>query len=261
MSLRSLFHRFSSPTLQKRAKKLRGWLTACGWERGFLRKRRPGYVHLSGEGVEIGAFEHPAPLPDGCRTRDVDAITPAQAAELFPEIDAEALVVPDYLIDINRDGLKEFAEGQWNYVIACHVIEHLENPGHFVGELFRVVRAGGLVAIAAPDKRFTFDRSRPETPDAELHRYFTDGRTVGSVDYADISRYVYTDDLNLDDEARAGRLEFYKSRREHLSVWTSDGFRRFLTLALEWNTISAEPVYEVDGDENHFEYFGVWRKL
>jgi SAM-dependent methyltransferase len=241
-------------------KRLRRLLAPCGWEHRFLRLRRSGLAYLRGEGIEIGAFENPAPLPRGCLTHYVDAITPAQAAALFPEIDAATLVIPDHLIDLNREGLSTFVDSQWEYAIACHVIEHIENPGRLVGELFRVVRPGGLVVIAAPDKRFTFDQDRPETSDAALHRYFIEGRTVTTADYADISSYVNTADLQLGGEARLRQLEVYQSRREHLSVWTSAGFRRFWLAALEWNEVSAEPVYEVDGDHNRFEYFGVWRK-
>jgi SAM-dependent methyltransferase len=249
-------HHLVPPKLRKRIRRL---LATWGWEHLFLRKRRPGLAYLKGDGIEIGAFEHPAPLARGCRTCYVDAITREQAAVLFPEIDVSALVVPDHLIDLNRDGLMRFHDAQWDYAIACHVIEHLENPGRFVGELFRVVRAGGLVVIAAPDKRFTFDRARPETPEAELHRYFAEGRTVTPADYADISRYVNTADMALDDGARVRRLEIYRSRREHLSVWTSEGFRRFWISAMQWNGILAEPIYEVDGEHNRFEYFGVWK--
>ncbi len=241
-------------------KKVRRLLARLGWEHRFLRLRRPGLKHLSGSGIEIGAFEHPAPVPRRCRTKYVDAITPEQAAALFPEIDVSALLVPDFVLDVNRDGLKEFPDRRWDYAIACHVIEHVENPGRFVGELFRVVKPGGAVVIAAPDKRFTFDRERPETPEADLQRYFRAGRTVTSADYADISTYVQKGDLALSPADRQLRLEKYHSRREHLSVWTSASFRRFWTAAMRWNGVDAVPLYEVDGDQNGFEYFGVWRK-
>lgn len=257
MNLRLLLHHLVSPRLRKKARRA---MAALGGEHVFLRMRRLGLAKLEGNGIEIGAFEHPAPVPSGCRTSYVDAITPEQAAVIFPEIDASVLVVPDYIIDLNCDGLTKFRDDPWDYAIACHVIEHLENPGRFVGELFRIVRPGGFVVIGAPDKRFTFDRARPETPESELHRYFLEGRTVTPADYADISRYVNTTDMALDYSARARRLEMYQSRREHLSVWTSASFRQFWIAAMQWNGVLAKPIYEVHGETNRFEYFGVWRK-
>lgn len=257
MNLRTVFHRWVSA---KTRRAVRRRLACWGWEHRFLRLRRPGFARLRGEGIEVGAFEHPAPLPVACRTRYVDAITPEEAAELFPEIDASALIRPDFIADVSQDGLKIFPDGKWDYVVACHVIEHLPNPGRFIGELFRVVRFGGRVAIAAPDKRFTFDAARPETPTATLQHYFHEGRNVTEADYADISRFVVTTDLRLPETNRRLRLREYMERREHLSVWTSASFREFLVEALRWNRLTAEPMYEVDGDKNGFEYFGVWQK-
>lgn len=238
----------------------RAILLRLGWEHKFLRLRRPGLRKLSGNGIEIGAFEHPAPVPASCRTSYVDALTPEEAAVLFPEIDSSALIRPDFVVDVNVDGLGVFEARQWDYVIACHVIEHLTNPGRFVGEMFRIVRPGGWVVIAAPDKRYTFDRARPETPVSALHRYFVEGRDVHAADYEDISRYVNVTDLTLSESDRQRRLESYRERREHLSVWTSESFREFWIEAMKWSRVSAVPVYEIGGERNHFEYFGVWQK-
>lgn len=244
----------------RRRKQLRAAIARLGWEHRFLRLRRPGLALLCGKGIEIGAFEHPAPLSRNCHTYYVDAITPAQAATLFPEIDAGALVTPDYVVDVSTSGLGIFAGNQWDYAIACHVIEHLPNPAQFIGEMFRIVPAGGMVVIAAPDKRFTFDHSRPETPVELLQSYFLNGRTVSPDDYLDISRYVHPADMQMSENERKVRLQNYYNRREHLNVWTSSGFREFLTVALGWNEVVAAPVYEVMGEENRFEYFGVWQK-
>lgn len=76
----------------------------------------------------------------------------------------------------------------------------------------------------------------------------------------DISRYIHKAELDLPEAEQQLRLEDYCRRREHLSVWTSDGFREFLLAALAWNKVMASPRYEITGDENQFEYFGVWLK-
>lgn len=53
-------------------------------------------------------------------------------------------------MDVSKEGLGFFEDGQWDYAIACHVIEHLPNPGRFTGELFRVVRPGGALSLQRP---------------------------------------------------------------------------------------------------------------
>ena len=52
-----------------------------------------------------------------------------------------------------------------DFVIANHFIEHTEDPiAHAAATTLRVLRPGGVLYMAVPDKRFTFDVDRPVTP-------------------------------------------------------------------------------------------------
>jgi SAM-dependent methyltransferase len=254
--IRALLHRHVSAAQRRR---LRRWLTRLGFEHRFLRLRRRGYRTLRGTGFEIGAFEHPAPVPRRCRTAYVDVITPAQAKELFPEIDVSGLVPVDHLVDLDADGLKVFPDGSQDFAIACHVIEHVANPGRLIAEMVRVLRPGGRLVIAAPDRDYTFDRARPVTPIATLHHYFVEGRPpVGPQDYRDIIDHVHPELARAPAAEIDAALRQYHRRREHLSVWTAAGFREFLVAAFGWCGVEMIPEYESLSAENRFEYFGVW---
>ena len=243
-------------------KRLGGLLRRLGWKRDFLRMRGGGYALLRGEGLEIGAFEHPARVPRGCRVRYADVITPAQAADLFPEIDAGKLVPLDYVVDLDADGLVAIASGSLDFVIACHVIEHVANPGRLLAEMVRVVKVGGHVIIAAPDRDFTFDRNRAETPLATLERYFRQGRApVGPEDYREMIGAVHAELADAEPACVEEALKEFHRRREHLSVWTAAGFREFLIAAFGWCGSRMEKRYEVMSDRNRFEYFGVWERI
>lgn len=50
-----------------------------------------------------------------------------------------------------------------DYVIASHVIEHVPNLIGWLEELRSVLKSGGVVKLAVPDRRFTFDYLRRET--------------------------------------------------------------------------------------------------
>src|SRR3981081_316388 len=44
---------------------------------------------------------------------------------------------------INADGEKlPFKDQEFDYVISCHVLEHVENPVQFLSEIFRVGKRG-----------------------------------------------------------------------------------------------------------------------
>lgn len=249
------------PRLGLLKKRIGAVLRRLGVRPAFLRLREGGYSLLSGEGVEIGAFEHPARVPKACRVRYADVLTPQQAAERFPEIDASRLVPIDYVVDLDVDGLAGIASGSLDFVIACHVIEHVANPGRLVSEMVRVVKVGGHVVIAAPDKDHTFDRGRSVTPLATLERYFRSGRPpVGPDDYREMIGTAHPELIGAEPARVDAALAAFHRRREHFSVWTAAGFREFLVAAFGWCGARMTARHEVMSDRNRFEYFGVWKK-
>jgi SAM-dependent methyltransferase len=221
--------------------------------------RQPGYNLLSGRGIEIGAFEHPATLPPACRVEYVDAITPEEAQRLFPEISTAGFKGVDHLIDLNVEGLAPFPDGQFDFVIINHVLEHTYNPIRVLDEVFRVTRPGGHVVLAIPDRDFTFDRPRPLTPFAHLRDDYERGVTTASPeDYMDIPRYIFPQFLD-DPQVLAQHLAGCMARREHIHVWTSESFRDFLSQSFALLSRSPTLVYEVTSVESQFEYFGIFR--
>lgn len=58
--------------------------------------------------------------------------------------------------------------GHYDYIVASHVFEHLPNPLGWLRDCGLILRPGGCLAMAIPDKRFTFDLSRSLTTLSEL---------------------------------------------------------------------------------------------
>lgn len=158
----------------------------------FLALRDPGYAFLNGKGIEIGPFEHPAKLPPSCEVEYCDAITPEQARVFFPELSVIDLPHIHHIIDLNKEGLVKFPNDSLDFVICNHVIEHLVDPIRILGELMRVVRPGGHVVIAAPDKEYTFDKKRPLTPwEHNVSDYEMRATDSSPEDYMDILTYIH----------------------------------------------------------------------
>ncbi len=227
----------------------------------FLELRRPGYALLSGTGIEIGGFEHPAVLPHAKKIIRCDRLSLEEARQLFPEVDTAGLPKVDVRLDIEREGLAHFASGSLDFVVCCHVIEHLKNPIKALNEIFRVLRRGGRAALAVPDKHFTFDAQRPLTDWESLKTIFEQGiNTPMPQDYFDLLKYIHTNMLAASPAEQKQYLELLMQRREHLNIWDSSLFAEFLRQTFLLLKISQKVIYEVGAEQNQFEYFAVIEK-
>jgi SAM-dependent methyltransferase len=228
----------------------------------FLAIRNKAYQeHISGEGIEIGAFEHPAPLPKGCVTKYVDRFQPSEMAALFPEIDTSRLVDVDITLDLDSEGLSKIGDATQDYVIFNHVVEHVANPISVLGEIFRVLKPGGRLAIGAPDRDCTFDKDRPVTTWAHLEQEYREGVTeVTDLHYVDFLAHVHPELLRGGVDEIARQVEIQRSRREHPHVWTSEAFREFLEKTFDLLGLRVNWLFEATSAENGFEYFAVLEK-
>lgn len=124
-------------------------------------RRRLAARHLSGDGIEIGALHRPFPVPPGARVRYLDRYTTEQLRAEYPELAGE----PFAEVEIVDDGetLSTLADGSLDFVIASHVLEHTQDP---IGTLHRhlaVLRPGGRLVLALPDRRTGIDERRAPT--------------------------------------------------------------------------------------------------
>ena len=117
--------------------------------------------YLHGSGIEVGALHNPLPVPRGAVVRYVDRMSASDLRRQYPELAHESLTDPDVIDDGEK--LASFGDASVDFVIANHFIEHCEDPIGALIHFMRVTRPGGVVYIAVPDKRHTFDRSRPLT--------------------------------------------------------------------------------------------------
>ena len=131
------------------------------------------------------------------------------------------------------------------YVVASHVFEHVPNPVGWLRELAALLEVGGLISLAIPDRRFTFDYLRSETTLAALLAYDIERLSHPSVaqlidHYLNVSKVDQVEAWNSGCDGKV--LERYHSleialylaekalRGEyvdcHCTVWTADSFLR-----------------------------------
>lgn len=116
---------------------------------------------LIGSGLEIGALQRRLATPVYCTVKYVDRMPLAELRAHYPELREQPLQEPDIIDD--GETLSTVATGSQDFVIANHFLEHCEDPIQTLGNLARVLKAGGILYMAVPDKRFTFDVERPVT--------------------------------------------------------------------------------------------------
>lgn len=190
-------------------------------------------VYIRGEGLEVGAFNSPLPVPEGVKVRYVD-IAPAEELEGHVEEfrgreRGLEIVKPDLVDDAQT--LATLPDESQDFVIACHIIEHTEDPIGAVGNWLRVLKPGGILFVAIPDKRFTFDVERDATPFEHLLRDHEDGPAWSRQGhYEEVARLV----MGVGDERKV--KEFAEQNQEHVGhthfhVWTqADMFEMFAAL-------------------------------
>jgi SAM-dependent methyltransferase len=119
--------------------------------------------------LELGAGYCPvAPKSKGWRTHVVDHASQSELRAKY----ANAADVDVNLIEnvdtIWRGGSLHEAVpaelvGQFDFIIASHVLEHLPDLVDFLQSASRLVKLGGAMSIALPDRRYCFDCFRPWT--------------------------------------------------------------------------------------------------
>lgn len=130
-------------------------------------------TYLKGDGIEIGALHNPLRVGGKARVKYLDRMSVADLRRQYPELAREQLVE----VDIVDDGeqLATVADQSQDFVIANHFLEHSQNPLLAFRNIYRVLRPGGVLYLALPDKRYSFDAERPVTTLEHLQRDLQEG--------------------------------------------------------------------------------------
>jgi SAM-dependent methyltransferase len=112
--------------------------------------------------MEIGPSHNPiAPKREGWDTCIVDHTTRAGLIEKYEYSDARAAVVESVDVVWSGGALHEQIPrthyGTFDAIIASHVLEHMPDPLGFLVSCQIILRPGGRVVLALPDKRRCFD--------------------------------------------------------------------------------------------------------
>lgn len=196
----------------------------------MLAKRARLAQWLTGRGIEIGALHHPLEVPSGAQVTYVDHLPEDGLREHYPEL-ADLPLAPVSVI-CSADDLRPFEDASLDFVIANHLLEHLEYPARALLEFARVLKPGGIVYLALPDKRSTFDRDRELTTVAHLIEEHQSGSAAFNrrAHYLDWVEHVGEKLTGAEVEQRANEL-LARNYSIHFHVWRPGTFVDFLSAA------------------------------
>jgi predicted SAM-dependent methyltransferase len=193
----------------------------------FERSARDGLARkfLRGSGIEIGALQRRLSVPASCNVRYVDRLPMADLLRHYPELHGLPLQPPD-LID-NGERLDNIVAGSLDFVIANHFFEHSENPIQTLANLLRVMKPSGVLFMAVPDKRYTFDAERPSTSFAILRSTYKTGERPDRTElYREWVRFV---EMQGDATKEERVLHLMNEKYSiHFNVWALDELLAFL---------------------------------
>jgi SAM-dependent methyltransferase len=191
-------------------------------------RRKLSARYLHGQGLEIGALHLPLWTPRGTVVRYVDRYSVDGLRAHYPELARLDLVAPDVIAD--GETLEGVADGSVDFVIANHFIEHTQDPIGTIGAHLRVLREGGVLYLAVPDARETFDRDRPRTAFGHVLEDHREGPAGSRAQhYEEWAAFVdAVDPAEIDSRARDLEARDYSI---HFHVWTPDEFLELLVRA------------------------------
>ncbi len=102
-----------------------------------------------------------------------------------PNVDPAQIVEVDFALQEPGRPIRTLSEvsgrnGPFDWVVACHVIEHVPDLIAWFDELARVTVDGGHLVLIIPDRRFTFDALRSRTTTGQILQAHTAGDVVPS---------------------------------------------------------------------------------
>lgn len=173
--------------------------------------------HLHGRGIELGA--QMIPTKTRATVEYVDVLS-NEALESRYNLPVSHLVPLTHVIDGNN--LSVYRDGELDFLIANHVLEHFDDPVGGLVEWLRILKHGGRLFITLPNHRSNcYDWQRVP------------------------ARYDHLERDYVDPVGRPERnLKHYEDFAQAINQW-SDGDPRIIRQAMEWTEANDRHHYHV----------------
>ena len=206
-------------------------------------------------GIEVGGANNPIEILDQrVVVKQVDYCDHSLIEDCFSGM---TLVKVDIIDDGER--LDTIADNSLDFIVACHMLEHCRNPIGTIRNFIQKLRQDGLIILAIPDKRFTFDINREVTQvDHLLLDDIDPSRERDKVHYFD-------KEVNLlsEEELKFIQKSMEMDERIHFHVWDPNYFIQFICETKKYlkDSFSIEQVGSINNGEGSNEILCILKKL
>ena len=143
--------------------------------------RKP--LQLSGTGIEYGPLHHPIVTKD---MSDVKYVDFASTEDLRRQYSSSTQVAPETIVDVDivtgGERIVHFvAPESVDYIVASHVAEHVPDFISWMEDNLSILKPGGRLSLACPDKRFCFDMKRNSSTVPDFLAAWLERRTAPSM--------------------------------------------------------------------------------
>lgn len=134
-------------------------------EQSAIRKRRIlGMIDKAGRGVEIGPCHDPiAPKREGFAVHVIDHTSREMLVRKYRPVGVAVDLIEEVDFVWSGESYLELtgAPRGYDWIIASNLVEHTPDLIAFLKDCDAILKDGGVLALAVPDKRYSFDRFRP----------------------------------------------------------------------------------------------------
>jgi SAM-dependent methyltransferase len=178
----------------------------------------------AGLGLEIGPSFNPlVSKADGYKVEILDHLSAANLREKYKNANVDLSKIEE--VDYVSDGgsiLKLIGKAQhYDYIIASHVIEHTTDLLGFLSDCEQLLKDNGVLVLAVPDKRFSFDCLRSYSTTGQILQAHLEKRqrhTPGQV-FDEIAYNCLRDGAIAWKNGDSGSLSFFRPLSDAKAVF------------------------------------------
>ena len=173
-------------------------------------------------GIEIGPLDKPVVTRDIGPIRYVDYLSTKELQARYaddPSVDTDRIMQVDYVLGSNTLAQAIGDMAPVDYVVASHIIEHTPDMIGWMKEIHAILRPGGVLSLAIPDKRYTFDFARSVTRPADVIEAYLHGYRKPSIRQI----FDFVSSAVKVDAAQAWAGEIEENELEKLPAWQLPG--------------------------------------